>query len=93
MIAASPLASRCIPRVMTGVWLAAFSYRLQPGNRRRGLGEKTMQRDIESKTRSLDVILFYLHLHPRQGIKRSVADCTHPLVQMACHNEGAREFT
>src|SRR5579859_898999 len=41
-----------------------FPDRMQSGNRRSSFGEKTMQRDIESKTRRLNVVLFYLHLQP-----------------------------
>ena len=44
--------------------------RLQPGYRSHRLGEQTVQRDIKAKARSLHAILFYLHLHPRQGIRK-----------------------
>ena len=45
------------------LWL---SDRLQPWERSRGLGEETMQWDIEPEARSLCAFLFDLHLYPRK---------------------------
>ncbi len=71
-----------------------FPHGLQPWNGRRSFREKTMQRDIETETRSLYVILFYLHLYPpARNHKTSVADRAPEVVQVAYHNDDPSEFT
>jgi hypothetical protein len=53
-----------------------------------------VQRDIQSKTRSLNVILFYLHLYPPAKNQKEMLRTVHPLlVQVSCHTEDPLEFT
>ena len=67
-----------------------LSHRLQTRNRGHCLGEKAMQRDIESKIRRLYLISFYLHLQPPAANQRSIADRSYLLQQVAYHNEEFR---